>query len=53
MVGNLGRAPIGHLVGLCVPLSERVALLIPEDGQGLPAGGAVYPMSGHGQATTA
>ena len=54
MVGmHLGRAPVGHLVGLCVPLPERVALLIPEDGQGLPAGGAVYPLSGHLQATTA
>ena len=51
MVGmHLGRAPIGHLVGLCVPLSERVALLLAEDGQGLPAGGAVYPLSGHLQA---
>ena len=53
MVGvDLGRAPVGHLVWLCVPLSERVALLIPEDYQGLLAGGAVGPLSGHLQAPT-
>ena len=28
MVGmHLGRAPVGHLVWLCVPLSQRAALL--------------------------
>ena len=34
-------APVGDLVGLAVPLDQGVALLILEDHQGLPEGGAV------------
>ena len=50
-VEYFGLAPVrpgqGHLVGFSVPLPELVALLLSEDGQELPAGGAVRPQPGN------
>ena len=43
---DLGGAPVGDLVGLAVPGSQRLALLVQEDLQGLTAGGAVDSLSG-------
>ena len=43
---NLGGAPVGDLVGLAVPGSKGLALLVQEDLQGLTAGGAVDAQSG-------
>ena len=43
---NFRVAPVGDLVGLVVPGSQRLALLVQEDLQGLTAGGAVDSLSG-------
>ena len=50
MVGmDLGRPPVGHLVGLCGPLTECVTLLLLEDYQRQLAGRAMDPLSGYVQ----
>ena len=41
---HLGRAPVSNLVGLAIPESEGVPLLILEDDQGLLPGGAMHAM---------
>ena len=43
---DLGAAPVGDLIGLAVPGSQGLALLVQEDLQGLAAGGAVDAQSG-------
>ena len=41
---HLGRAPVSDLVGLAIPGSEGMPLLILEDDQGLLPGGAMHAM---------
>ena len=43
---DLGKAPVGDLIGLAVPGRQGLALLVQEDLQGLGAGGAVDAHSG-------
>ena len=44
---HLGLAPVGDLVGLAVPGKQGLTLLVLEDHQRLPAGGAVDAEAGH------
>ena len=50
---NRGRAPVGHGVGLAVVGQQVCPLLLLEDHQRQPPGGAVDPMAGHLQAPPA
>ena len=47
---DLGLPPVGDLVRIAVPGEQRLALLILEDHQGLPVGGAVDPQTRYLQA---
>ena len=44
---HLGLAPVGYLAGIAVPRDQYLALLVLEDQQWFPAGGAVEAQAGH------